>query len=368
MGRYKMNWKIVTCILSVLLLLLILGSVAFISSKKKDVGDDFTVIETTYCNDPTKISIGVANINNHVSLSGTASIEENKQRILDAIEVFKGYDVNLVIFPEFSCTGYFWDDSSECWNYMKQGVLDRHPEWLAEVKSKLDDDLQYVIFNNIRIDPTEPDGKFLNSIYVVDRDFDCTTLSSDSNEQYHIYDKTFLPGIEKNYTNSGQDDYLVIDTGWGEFGFATCYDLCFTQLFQEYAMVDQVDGIIVLASWRGTGGREYPGMNVDSDHYYGYQWDLMTSSQAAFNQVWVIACNAVGTQTRGDYVFWGGSGLWSPSGMQLVQASHDYEELLVIRNVDIKGQTGFEHDDFWYYEDFIEVYTPIEGKRAFTRW
>ncbi len=325
------------------------------------------VIERSYSDDSGNISIGIANISNKVSPSGTGSIEENKQRILKIIDVFRKYKVNMVIFPEFSLTGYFWKDSPECWKYMKEGVVNKHLEWLFEIKSKLDDNLQYIIFNNIRLDPDDPTGKFLNSTYIVDKNFDITNLNSESNEQFHIYDKTFLPGIEKIFTNSGKTDALILDTKWGKFGFTTCYDMCFTQLFQEYAMFDKIDALCQVSSWRGTSERNYPGMKVEQKHYYGFIWDLMVSGQAAFNQVWVIASNAVGPQKRGNYEFWGSSGLWAPSGIGLIQGSNNSEQLIVIHNIDLKGQTKYEHDDFFYYDDFIKIYHPLNGKKTFTR-
>ncbi|MBW1789930.1 MAG: carbon-nitrogen hydrolase family protein [Deltaproteobacteria bacterium] len=325
------------------------------------------VVERSYSDDPGRISIGIANKMNRVSLSGTESIRENKNKILRIIDLLKKHNVNMILFPEFSLTGYFWDDSPGCWNYMREGLTNNHLEWLDEIKSKLDEHLQYVIFNNIRLDPDDPDGKFLNSTYVVDKNFNCTNLNSESNEQFHIYDKTFLPGIEKTFTKSGEKDILVLGTQWGKFGLTTCYDMCFTQIFQEYAMFDKVDAVVQLASWRGTSEREYPGMNAKTDHYYGFVWDLMASSQAAFNQIWVIACNAVGTQKRGNYEFWGGSSLWAPSGIKLFQGSNDSEELIVIHNIDIKGQIKYERDDFNYYYDFLTIYDLIGKNRSFTR-
>jgi len=132
-------------------------------------------------------------------------------------------------------------------------------------------------------------------------------------------------------------------------------------------MIHRVDAIIQLASWRGTSEREYPGVNVKTDHYYGFLWDLMAASRAATNQVWLVACNAVGRQGKGGYQFWGGSGLWAPSGVGLVQASHDRSELLVVYDINIKGAREEERADFWYYDDFVEVYRPVNDKKAFTR-
>lgn len=150
--------------------------------------DNFQVVERSYSDDPGNISIGIVSKTNLVSSSGTASIDENKQRILEIIDLAKEYGVNMVLFPEFSLTGYFWGDTPECWDYMKEGVTNNYPDWLSEVKSRLDDQLQYVVFNNIRLDPDDPQGKFLNSTYIIDDTFDCSNLNSESNEEFHIYD------------------------------------------------------------------------------------------------------------------------------------------------------------------------------------
>lgn len=333
-----------------LVFLLIIGLIACTCPEEQING--FTVIERTYSDDPNNLSIGLANL--HAIVPG---IEANKEKILEAIDTFKEYEVNMVIFPEFCISGYFWDDYAACWAYEERGVIENQLDWLLEVESKLDDDLQYIIFNGLR---NGPDDKFWNSVFVVNKELDYLNPEN-------IYDKVMLPGIEKEYTESGRDDWLVIETEWGRFGFTTCYDMCFSQLFEEYSMVNQVDAIIEIASWRGPASRDYPGMNVETDQYYGFIWDLMISSRAATNQVWVIGCNAVGTHGISGAQFWGGSGLWAPSGMKLIEASHDNEELLVIHNVNITGEKLREEDDFWYYGDFIEIYRLIEGKRAFTR-
>ena len=346
----KLGKKMLIGIQVFLASLLIIGLISCTCPEEQTNG--FTVIETTYSDDPDNLSIGLANI--HAIVPG---IESNKERILEAIDTFKEYEVNIIIFPEFCISGYFWDDYAACWAYQEQGVIENQQDWLLEVESKLDDDLQYIVFNALREGPGE---KFWNSVFVVNKELDCLNPEN-------IYDKVMLPGIEKEYTESGQDDWLVIETEWGRFGCATCYDMCFSQLYQEYSMVNQVDAIIEIASWRGTASRDYPGMDVETDHYYGFIWDLMISSRAATNQVWVIGCNAVGTHGISGAQFWGGSGLWAPSGMKLIEASHYDEELLVIHNVNITGEKQREEDDFWYYGDFIEIYRPIEGERAFTR-
>ena len=82
------------------------------------------------------------------------------------------------------------------------------------------------------------------------------------------------------------------------------------------------------------------------------------------NQVWTIACNAVGRHGVSGADFWGGSGVWAPSGIPLVQASNFRDELLVIRNLDIAGARQPELDDFNYEFDFREVYRRMTAAPA----
>jgi predicted amidohydrolase len=88
---------------------------------------------------------------------------------------------------------------------------------------------------------------------------------------------------------------------------------------------------------------------------------------AATNQSWIFACNAVGEHAISGAKFWGGSGIWAPSGLEFVRGSHQDEELIIVHNMDIIGERKFEKDDFDYAADLKKIYQTIEDKRAFTR-
>jgi len=363
---------------------------ALLASSFAAAGNEIALVERTVSRNAQGVTIALANIHNRVpdtdeGLLKASGITQNKARILKLVDMAKQAGANMILFPEFSLTGYFWPDPqwdkkqgpynpqgyAPCWTYMNRGALDSHKDWLKELKSRLDGQLRYIIFNALRRNPAHPDraaaprNKFLNSTYVLDKDFNCDDFSR--NERTHIYDKTMLPGIENIYETSGRDDVLVVDTPWGRFGFTTCYDMCFSQLYETYRAVNHVDGVIELASWRGPALRAYPMMNIRNEQYYGYQWNLMAAARAATNQMWIIACNSVQRQKRGNYVFWGGSGLWAPSGIPLFQAANTHESLCVIHRVDIRREVASEDDDFDFYDSFIKVYHPIMNERAFTR-
>jgi predicted amidohydrolase len=195
--------------------------------------------------------------------------------------------------------------------------------------------------------------------------YNCTYIlnpSIDYEQEEYIYAKVFLTPIEKNFFKQGTDKRLSIDTKYGRFGFLICYDLCFVELPRQYAYIDNVDAIITIAAWRSRAVREYSHMNTRTDHYYGFLWDLMNSSKSAYNQVWSLGVNWVGVHKKSGEYFWGGSGLWAPSGMKLLQASNINEELLIIRNIDIAGQRSKEKDDFNYSIDFDNFYRNLKHK------
>jgi len=169
-----------------------------------------------------------------------------------------------------------------------------------------------------------------------------------------VYDISMLDNNYPAFTSNG----IIVHN---------CYDFCFAQIYQEMAQVDKVDGVIQIASWRGSSEREYLGMGIKTENYYGELWDMLMDGTAARNQMWIISANAVGIHAISDARFWGGSGLWAPSGMKLLQAGHKDDELLLIHNVDIKGEVEFEKNDFDYTEDFDLIYKIINGKRCFTR-
>ncbi|HVF76917.1 MAG TPA: carbon-nitrogen hydrolase family protein [Solirubrobacteraceae bacterium] len=316
--------------------------------------DELVVVERSYCDDDSKLSVGLANVR-----AAVPDIEANKDKILRAASIFKERGVNIAVFPEFCLSGYFWDEREDCLAYMKQAVTKLHADWIeSELQPLIGGDLEAIVLNNLAA--VEQQERFLNRTFVIGRDAD---YLADEN----TYDKVFLPGIEKDYTESGRDDRLVLSTRHGRLGFTTCYDYLFSELLREYSMVEEVDAIVQIASWRAAGRREYPRMNQRTDHYYGALWDSVMSASSATNQIWTIACNAVGNHGVSGAPFWGGSGLWAPSGICLIQASHVREELVIVHNVDIEGALEAEKDDFDYAFDFKQVFRPLEGGSTFTR-
>lgn len=316
--------------------------------------DEFLIAERTHGDDESKLSVGLANIRAEVP-----DVEANQDKILRALSIFKERGVNMAVFPEFCLTGYFWDEREDVLTHMNAALAEDQAEWIErELQPLIGDGLEAIVLNNLTAGRQQ--DCFLNRTFVIARHDD---YLADENS----YDKVFVPGIEKDYTESGRDDRLVLQTRHGRLGFTTCYDYLFSELLREYSMVEKVDAIVQVASWRAGGLRDYAGMNMRTDHYYGELWDSVLAASSATNQFWTIACNAVGTHGLSGVPFWGGSGLWAPSGICLIQASHVNEELVIVHNVDLESAQDSEKNDFDYAFDFKQVYRPMRDGTTFTR-
>jgi len=303
------------------------------------------VRRVSFSNDRHRLSIGLANL--HVA---AADVEANRKKILYTLNFFKEAKVHMAVFPEYCLSGYFWDESEKCLDYMEQAALENQIGWLkAKLEPMLDETLRYVVLNGL-LRNAKPGKPFVNGTMVIRKKTDYT-------HRKNIYIKTFLPGIENEYCAPGDGKRLVIDTLWGRFGLMTCHDLCFTPVAHAYAFEENVDAIIIPAAWRRDARRVYPSLGIEIEDYYAYQWEIMLRAMAAMNQVWMIACNAVGRHPLTDAIFCGRSGVWAPSGINLGRCSGHSEELRIIRNIDIRGEREREKRDFDYiadYRKFIE--------------
>ncbi len=316
--------------------------------------DEFLVTERRYGDDESNLSVGLANIRAEVP-----GIEANKDKILRATRIFAERGVNIAVFPEFSLSGYFWNQRADCLAYMHEAAVENHTDWIEnELQPLLGNGLETILLNGLTA--AQGQDRFLNRTFAVGHEPGYLA-------EENTYDKVFLPGIEKEYTDSGRDDRLVLSTRHGRLGFTTCYDYLFNELLREYSSTEDVDAMVQVASWRAAGNRDYPGMNVRTDRYFGDLWDTVLPAASATNQVWTIACNAVGTHGVSDARFWGGSGIWAPSGLCLIQASHVREELVIVHNLDLREAQDAEEDDFDYGFDFTQVYRPMGDGSTFVR-
>ncbi len=290
------------------------------------------IVEKFFSENLENISIGIANIN-----PKTKDLEGNKNSIIEALNLFSEKKVNLVIFPEYCLSGYFWENEKECRSYMEKICLDHLTDWLdGIVRSYVNQTLQYIVFNGLKKN-REDTNKFFNISLVLDQ-------TGNYFDKDKTYKKTFLPRFEEKYISSGINDTLVIETAWGRFGFLTCWDIAFPQLVRKLVKMNDLDGLIVNAAWRKQGKREYKGLNIKENAYYKVLWNLILPALAFQNQVWVMAANAVGPHSLEGIDYCGCSGIWAPSGINMIKGSDIKEEFLILHNIDMVHEVNKERN------------------------
>jgi omega-amidase len=119
---------------------------------------------------------------------------------------------------------------------------------------------------------------------------------------------------EELYLTAG-DQLALVDADWGKSGLAICYDLRFPELFRAYAL--RGAQIVFLPS-------EWP-------HPRLAHWQTLLRARAIENQMFVVACNRVGSSKNSD--FFGHSCIIDPWGEAIIEAGED--EMLLTADIDL---------------------------------
>lgn len=128
------------------------------------------------------------------------------------------------------------------------------------------------------------------------------------------YRKVHLFGRNEARLMTGGDSVSVGSVGGLDLGIATCYDLRFPELFRR--IVDAGASVIAV-------GAAWPAARAE-------HWKLFTSTRAVEEQMYVIACNAVGTHQ--GIAFSGGSRIVDPWGAVVAEA--DDQEGFLYADID----------------------------------
>ena len=137
--------------------------------------------------------------------------------------------------------------------------------------------------------------------------FNTSVLLDRTGQIVHHYDKVHLFGYrsaETEILTHGRQVHST-DTEFGRVGAATCYDLRFPPLWEQFGEAG-AEIMIVPAAW--------PARRLE-------HWRLLTAARAVDNQMFVIAVNAVGTHAGVE--FGGHSRIVDPWGEVIVEAGTD---------------------------------------------
>jgi Predicted amidohydrolase len=221
------------------------------------------------------------------------SVADRRTRVGDLVAEAAGRGATLVVLPELWPSGYFAFDQYEALAEPLNGdTVSAMSEWARASHVQL--------LGGSFLE--RGDGGAVHNTSVL---FDAAGTLTHSYRKIHVFG---YQSQEAKLLEPGRS-IGVVDTGFGVLGATTCYDLRFPELYR--LLVDQGAQVVVVpAAW--------PAARLE-------HWRLLTQVRAVENQVFVLACNAVGEQA--GVRLGGHSRVVDPWGVVLAEAG-DAEEIL----------------------------------------
>lgn len=228
----------------------------------------------------------------------TADVKSNLEKTRHFAAEAKEKGAHLIIFPEMWTTGFDWAYNKE--------HAEEHGATLDEVK-KIAAENSIWIHGSL---PALTDGGIANR----------SVLVADNGELAGFYDKTHLFSLvgEERHMVPG-NSRAIIETPWGLVGLAVCYDLRFPELFRRYA-IDGAEMVFLPSA--------FPEPRLA-------HWKTLVRARAIENQLFMAACNQVGTKDlEKPATFFGNSCLVDPWGEAVIEGESEESLLTAEINLD----------------------------------
>lgn len=237
-----------------------------------------------------------------------ADVSFNLDQHLSMVERAKGEDVELLVFPELSMTGYQVQDLVPEVAMRATGD-DPNFATLLQASKALDMVVGFV----------HEDKR--NRFYIAD------AYLSDG-EVVHIHHKLYLPTYamfdESRYFAQG-NSIRAFDTKFGRVGMLICED--FWHMSPAYLLWMDGADIFILNS-------ASPGRGLDNEsRLSGSRWvELVNQAYGSMFTSYILHCNRVGYED--GKVFWGGSSIVNPNGEFMTESLY-FDEALIIQEIDL---------------------------------
>ncbi len=244
-----------------------------------------------------KFKIGLAQIT-----PSLGDLDYNLNLCLETLTKARGQDIDLLVFPELSLTGYFLKDLAPSVACTRDGALAQ--QLAAESR-----DIAFVA----GVVEESPDHLFYNSSWY----FEDGAL-------HHVHHKVYLPtyGIfdEQRYLARG-DRVRCFDSKFGRMALLVCEDLWHPSA-AYLAWMGGAEVILAPSSspGRGVGGDEHLGISTT--------WETINIFYAKMFSTYVCFANRSGYEDGIN--FWGGSEVVAPDGRRLVKAEYLQEDFIAV--------------------------------------
>ncbi len=233
---------------------------------------------------------------------------QNLHMHIDFIQKARSKNVDLLVFPELSLTGYTLKDMVE------EVALDPRTDPLFKKFKDLSREISFVV----GFVEEKEKGLFMNSAAFFSQ-----------GEIAHIHRKIYLPTYgmfeELKFFSQGKN-FHTFPTFFGSAGMLICYD--FLHISSSYLLfVGGSEFIIAISAAPGRGFSDNEG------YASSRMWELMGEAVSRFFQSFVIYCNRIGYEDGKSFA--GGSFIYNPGGQLVAQSPYSDEDFLV-KDIDIE--------------------------------
>lgn len=273
----------------------------------------------------SKLKVGI------IQQSNTADVEDNRRRILRAIETLASQGAELIVNRELHDSLYFCQTentgSFDLAVGLNGGCLDKY----CDAAKK-----HGVVIVTSMFERRAP-GLYHNTAVVIERD---GTIAGKYRKMHIPDDPAYY---EKFYFTPGDLGFEPVDTSVGRLGVLVCWD----QWYPEAARLMALAGAELLIyptaiGWESTDSQDEKSRQQDA-------WVTVQRGHAVANGLPVVTVNRVGHEAdpsgvTGGIHFWGHSFVAGPQGEYLYVAPDDREDLKVVE-IDMQRS---EHVRRWW--------------------
>lgn len=253
------------------------------------------------------VSIGL------IQMSCTENKQANIHKATSKIKEAAEKGAQIVCLQELFSSLYFCDTE----NYEHFNLAEPVPGPTTEHFSLLSKQLKIVIIASLF--EKRASGLFHNTTAVIDANGDYLGKY----RKMHIPDDPSY--YEKFYFTPGDLGYKVFKTRYATIGVLVCWD----QWYPEAARITALLGADILFYPTAIGWASSQTQQINTEQYEA--WQTIQRSHAIANGVHVVSVNRVGYEQQQQMKFWGGSFVANPFGTLLYKASHDEEEVAVVK-------------------------------------
>jgi predicted amidohydrolase len=217
--------------------------------------------------------------------------EANKQKISELLNA-KETDVDLLIFPEMTLTGFTMQSEE-----FAEKIEGESFAYFSSLAKKFECDIIAGIIEH-------SSKKYFNTLIHIEK-------SGKLKNHYHKIHPFSFSNEDKHFS-AGEKPVIIWIGDW-KIGLSICYDLRFPELYRFYAK-EKVHLIIIIANW--------PDTRIE-------HWRTLLKARAIENQCYVAGINRVGKDPKLNYT--GFSCVYNPMGKEIVAVEN--EERLIATEI-----------------------------------